>query len=209
LIGASYAAGWKDLVLPGREVVNVGVSGQQSFELLARFDADVVARRPRAVIIWGFINDIFNAKRPELDQALARTQRSIIEMAVRARAHGIEPILATEVTIRRKAGLSESIASVVGPLLGKSAYYDYVNRHVLDGNAWLRELAAQQDIMLLDLQPVVSDRFARRRAAYAQPDGSHITEPGYKALSQYAQPRLVAHLAASRPATASEEARSR
>ena len=42
-------------------VINRGVAGQQSFELLARFDNDVVPERPRAVILWGFINDIFRA----------------------------------------------------------------------------------------------------------------------------------------------------
>ena len=79
------------------------MTGQQTFELAARFDADVASVRPRAVIVWGFINDVFRAPPGQVDAAIARARRSTEEIVGKARQAGIEPILATEVTLRTRA----------------------------------------------------------------------------------------------------------
>ena len=195
LLGASYAKGWSPR-LAGRAVVNSGVAGQQSFELLERFDRDVAAHGPRAVIIWGFINDVFRTPRPSIADGLTRARESLTAIVARSRAAGIEPILATEVTIRYKAGLTERLAVLAGTVLGRQGYFDYVNRHVLDTNAWLREYAAREGILLLDLQPVLADASGLRKAVFANDDGSHLTPAAYEALSAYAVPRLEQHLTA-------------
>ena len=52
VIGASYAGGWKpDRAIAGSRMVNKGVDGQQSFEMLARFETDVLALKPDGVIL--------------------------------------------------------------------------------------------------------------------------------------------------------------
>ena len=51
-------------------MINRGVNGEQSFEMLKRFDSDVVATKPRAVILWGFINDVFRVAPGGHDAAL-------------------------------------------------------------------------------------------------------------------------------------------
>jgi hypothetical protein len=51
LLGASFAAGWQLPQVSGHPIVNKGVGGNHSFDMLARFDRDVVALRPRAVIV--------------------------------------------------------------------------------------------------------------------------------------------------------------
>lgn len=191
LIGASYAGGWD----PGRPIagyrlVNKGVNGEQSFEMLARFQSDVIGLKPNAVIIWGFINDVFRSDRAQIDQTLKRTRESITAMVALARQAGIQPVLATEVTIRSKHGLRESVETMVGKLLGKSSYQDYINGHVLETNRWIVDLAARERIVLLDLEAVLSDSQHERRKEYSQPDGSHISTRGYEALTQYAEPRL-------------------
>jgi uncharacterized SAM-binding protein YcdF (DUF218 family)/lysophospholipase L1-like esterase len=194
VLGASYAAGWPLQTIGEMRVINKGVAGQQSWELLERFDRDVVALKPRAVIIWGFINDIHGAEHSAVGNALARAQQSMLAMIDRARASGIEPILATEVTIRGRLTLQEDVASFVGRLLGKESYQSYVNRHVLDTNAWLREVARQRGLFLLDLQPAISGPDGFRRRAYAAADGSHISMAGYEALTQSTLPMLRYHL---------------
>jgi lysophospholipase L1-like esterase len=198
VLGASYAAGWPLQSIGDTRVINKGVSGQQSWELLERFDQDVVSLSPRAVIIWGFINDVYRADRSALGDALTRAQQSILAMIDRARASGIEPIVATEVTIRGRLTLSEDVASLVGRILGKQSYQSYVNRHVLDLNAWLREVAQQHGLLLLDLQPVITGPDGFRRRAHAAPDGSHISTAGYDALTRFAVPILRDHLAPTR-----------
>lgn len=195
LLGASYAEGWT-LTLPGNPVINKGVTGQQTFELLARFDRDVVGARPRAVIVWGFINDVFRAPEGKVEESLARARKSLEEIVGRARAAGIEPILATEVTLRTRGETwSDTLRAWVGTLLGRSSYQETINQHVLATNDWLRGYAKEQRLLLLDLQPVVSDSSGARLPECAKPDGSHISDEGYRRLSAYAEPLLRSHFA--------------
>jgi len=193
ILGASYAKGWSPSGLPGVEFVNHGVSGEQSDEMLARFDRDVATLRPDSVVLWGFINDIFRAPKAEIVERLARTKEDFGTMIARARGAGIRPILATEVTIRHKAGWMEDVHARVGRLLGRASYQDYVNGHVRAVNAWLRELARTESLLLLDFENVVSGADGARRVEYAQEDGSHISPDGYVAIDRYAAPLLRAH----------------
>jgi uncharacterized SAM-binding protein YcdF (DUF218 family)/lysophospholipase L1-like esterase len=188
MLGASYAASWPVSALAGIPVVNKGVAGQQSFELLERFDRDVLASSPRAVVIWGFINDIFRAA--DVDAALARMRESYTKMLALARQHGIEPILATEVTVRPPDSWSEKLASLAGSMLGKEGYQDRVNRQVMAANRWLADLAAKEGVLVLDLQTVLGDDGGRRRREFIQEDGSHLTPAAYDALTEYAAPIL-------------------
>lgn len=199
ILGASYAKGWNPPSDAALSFVNRGVEGQQSFELLQRFDADVTALQPRAVILWGFINDVFRSPRPTLDEALARARESYLTMVDLSRERGVTPIIATEVTMGQRPGPLEAAQALVGRLLGRQSYMDYVNRHVLDTNQWLREVAFTRGLLLLDLEAALSNGNGQRRRAYTAADGSHITAEGYEALTQYALPLLRDHLARPSP----------
>jgi uncharacterized SAM-binding protein YcdF (DUF218 family)/lysophospholipase L1-like esterase len=195
ILGASYAASWKLPNLDGIPVVNAGVPGQQSFEMLARFESDVVAVGPRAVVLWGFINDVFRAD--DTMQSLARVRESYAEMTKRARAQRIEPIIATEVTIRPPKTFVETVMFMIGSVLGKPSYQDRVNGYVMEGNQWLRELAHREGLLVLDLQGALADTDGRRRREFATDDGSHISAEGYEALTNYARPILSNRLRSS------------
>ena len=190
VIGASYARGWTDFS-PGKfTVVNKGVDGDQSSGMLARFKKDVIDERPDVVIIWGFINDIFRSNREGIDPTLERTRKNMTEMVDLAKANGIKPVLATEVTIRGRSGIKETIASWLGRIKGGESYQDYVNRHVFRTNQWIREYALEQGILLLDFQPILADGEGRRKPEYATEDGSHLSTAAYARLSQYAAEKL-------------------
>ena len=191
VLGASYAGGWKVSDIGGVPVINAGVSGEQSFEMLARFDQDVVNAKPRAVVLWGFINDVFRAQ--DMHATLARIRESYTEMVARARRHGIEPILATEVTVRGSDAWSDTAKSWIGWVLGKESNADRIKRHVMAINVWLRELAGREGLLLLDIHAQLADRTGARRREFIAPDGSHITAAGYEAVTRYAVPRLAAH----------------
>jgi lysophospholipase L1-like esterase len=193
LLGASYAGGWK-LPAAGRHpVINKGVAGQQSFELLERFESDVAAARPQAVVIWGFINDIFRAPGGRIEEVLPRIRESYLSMVALSRKHGIEPILATEVTVRSADGFLETLAGWVGSIRGKESYQDRINRHVMETNRWVAGLAQREDLLLLDLQGALSEPGGRRRRQFTDADGSHITPAGYEALTTFARPILDRH----------------
>lgn len=195
VLGASYAGGWDPKrPIAGYRIVNKGVSGQQSFEMLARFEVDVVSLNPDAVIIWGFINDVFRSDRAQIDLTLRRTRESILAMVELAKKSGVTPILATEVTIRSKDGWQEAFESMIGRILGKSSYQDYINSHVVETNRWVRDTATRDGVQLLDFETVLADQRGVRRKEFAQPDGSHISPKGYEVLIQYTEGRMKASL---------------
>jgi lysophospholipase L1-like esterase len=111
-------------------------------------------------------------------------------MVESSRKAGITPILATEVTIRGKAGWSEPFEVMIGKLLGKSSYQDYVNGHVIETNRWIRDLATREGLLLLDLETVLGDPHGIRQKEFAKPDGSHISPQGYEAVMRYSEEKL-------------------
>jgi uncharacterized SAM-binding protein YcdF (DUF218 family) len=194
ILGASYAKGWTPESREGLTFVNKGMPGEQSFEMLGRFDADVATSGARAVVIWGFVNDIFRTPRADVGQALARVRESYLTMLDRSEALGITPILMSEVTMGPRAGLVERFKMILGDLLGRQAYIDYVNRHVMDTNAWLRELAMRRNILFLEGEAQLSDGAGRRLRQYSAEDGSHLPPAAYAALDEYATPLIRARL---------------
>jgi len=191
IIGASYAKGWSMSGIKDIRFLNRGVNGEQTSEMLSRFDRDVVSRKPEMVIIWGFINDIFRSSREEIEPKRMQIRKNIESMVQIAQGHGIRPILATEVTILGKDELRESVAGWIGGLLGKKSYQDYVNRNVIETNRWIRETAAHRNLILLDFQPLLSDSNYLRKKEYATPDGSHISPLGYDILTRYTEEVLM------------------
>ena len=74
------------------------------------------------------------------------------------------------------------------------SYQDYVNKHVLAVNEWFREYAKHHELLLLDLQPLISDSRGKREKVYSTDDGSHVSEKGYDRLTLYARSLLENHL---------------
>jgi lysophospholipase L1-like esterase len=71
--------------IPG--AINVGISGQTSDQMLARFDADVLSRHPDVVVILAGTNDVHLKAGATID--------SIATMAERAAASGARVVLGT------------------------------------------------------------------------------------------------------------------
>lgn len=193
VLGASYAKGWTAEGAPFR-MLNAGREGEESWKMLERFDRDVVQAGATHVILWGFINDIFRSPRQDIDATTERTRRTIQEMVAQARAHSIEPILATEITIRGPKTFTEAAGSWLARLLGRSSYQDFINARVKETNEWIRSLAATDTLQLLDFERVLADADGRRTYQFAADDGSHVSAAGYQALTQYAVPRLAHYL---------------
>ena len=185
LLGASYVRGWNLQDIAGCRVINKGVNGEQSFEMLSRFDRDVIAVNPRAVIIWGYINDIFRSEKANLKLKMDAARENLNKMIFTAREHRILPILVTEVTICGRSGFREKAATFIGRLAGKESYQDYVNKHVRTVNQWIREYSRANKVILLDFESVLSDKTGARKKEYAADDGSHISHQGYKKLTGY------------------------
>jgi lysophospholipase L1-like esterase len=75
----------KDLQLLGR-----GISGETTAQMLARFDADVLALQPRAVVILAGTNDIAENEGPYRPERTFDNLRQLVE---RARARRVQVVL--------------------------------------------------------------------------------------------------------------------
>jgi lysophospholipase L1-like esterase len=191
ILGASYAMGWGTPALPGFDrVINRGVGGEETGDMLKRFAADVVAAKPDAVLIWGHVNNISRSSPDKLPAAKNAARSHYAAMLQQARAAGIEVIFATEVPWTEPDGFLDIIRGWIGSLRGKQSYAARVSAHVHELNDFLRELAAREGCRLLDFAGVFANENGTRKNEFAAEDGSHISEAGYQALTAYARREL-------------------
>jgi len=90
LLGDSITSLWQGLAgqLSGLRVINRGVPGDVTSHMRSRFERDVLALRPRVVVILGGINDLERVP-------LASIEQNLEAMAEQAERHGIRVVLAT------------------------------------------------------------------------------------------------------------------
>lgn len=193
ILGASYAAGWGAPPLPGFDpVINRGIGGEETGDMLRRFDRDVAAARPGAVLIWGHVNDITRSTPERLEATKVAAREHYRQMIHKARAAGVEVILATEVPWTEPVGLMNDLRAFIGHLRGKESYAQRVSAHVGELNEFVRELAARERILVLDFERVFANDEGTRKTQFSAEDGSHISQAGYAALTDYSK-RILRH----------------
>lgn len=192
ILGASYAGHWDAPELSQFEVTNRGVGGEQTHQMLARFESDVLAVSPDVVLIWGHINNVHNSPSDDYPAMIERIKGDYRSMVARAREGNIDVILATEVTLTEAMGWVDRLAAFVGHLRGKQGYAARINEQVRAVNTWLRSYASEQGILLLDFEAVFDDGSGFRKREYTSEDGSHISAAGYRDLTTYAREALDA-----------------
>jgi len=191
ITGASYAADWKVPELSGYTVVNKGRGGDETKQVLARFDADVLALKPAAVLIWGHINNYHRAPGGDLEAAKKAAWNDQLEMIRRARSQGVTVILATEVTLSEAIGFGNRLAAMIGSIRGKEGYSARINKPVRAVNGWMRDFAQKEGLRVLDVEKLFDDGDGFRKTEYTTDDGTHISAEGYAALTRYAQTVLA------------------
>lgn len=191
ILGASYAGNWGTPPLPGYVVTNRGVGGEETRDMAARFQRDVVAAKPDAVLIWGHINNYTRTTPDRYGAAKAAAQAHYRDMVAAAQAAGIEVILATEIPRGEATGLVNWAVALVGRTRGKSSYAQQVNVQVFEVNQFIRRLATEKRLRLLDFASVFDNGDGGRPADYTLPDLSHVTPAGYAALTRYTVTELA------------------
>lgn len=159
MIGDSITMGWPTL---GTQVVNRGVGGQTSSQILLRFRQDALDLGPRVIHLMLGSNDVFGLTGPvTLDQI----DGNVRTMAEQARRHGAVLILGT---LPPSKGFGGLFAPDPGPAIARV-------------NLRLSQIARQEGLVLADYH-----------AALARPDGSireelfvdgiHPNAAGYAAM---------------------------
>jgi lysophospholipase L1-like esterase len=191
IIGASYAAEWENPQLPGYTVTNKGIGGQESSDLRARFERDVIALQPDTVMIWGLYNDIVRASADKMAAAKQKAQENYRAMTEQARAAGIEVILLTELTIPIADTWKEKLMALVGSVRGKQDYRSQKNEQIKAVNVWLRDYARSEKLKLIDLEKALDSGNGTRKVEYTRSDNSHVSPAGYQAITRYVAAQLT------------------
>jgi lysophospholipase L1-like esterase len=156
---------WPDSNFAGYQVINRGVPGQWISGMLLRYRRDVIELMPQYVIIeissYNF--------RPQFSTEEIREH--VMSMADLARYHGITPVLATMVPLRKGADHVED-------------YPDYsITDHVKAYNAWIKEYCQKQQIACVDFDSLLADNEGYLKPELSM-DSIDPNEAGYALMSR-------------------------
>ena len=169
LLGDSITYHWPEETLPalpGALIVNRGIPGQNTTQMLLRFEDDVVALRPAAVVILAGTNDLrsLGPHPAPRDAVVGQIARNVTAMADIADARRIRVILCT-----------------IPPVGPDQATGQRDPATILAANEWLRGFAAVRGHGFLDYHGALAGKDGLIRAAYTS-DDLHLTPTGYQQL---------------------------
>jgi lysophospholipase L1-like esterase len=153
-------------------VVNRGIGGQTTPQMLARFRADVIALKPQIVHILGGTNDVAGNTGPTRAQDF---KDNIMSMAELARAHGIRVILGS---------VPPTAAFNWRPQLQPVP-------RIRELNAWLRDYAAQNGFDFIDYYAALAGPAGELKSELGN-DGVHPNRVGYRIMRGLIEKKLTA-----------------
>ncbi|HWL39715.1 MAG TPA: SGNH/GDSL hydrolase family protein [Gemmatimonadaceae bacterium] len=168
--GNSITEGWArhfGEMFPGKPYIGRGISGQTTAQMLVRFRQDVIALKPKVVVILAGTNDI-----------AGNTGASTLEM--------IQDNLASMVDLAKSNGIRVVLSSVL-------PVYDYPWRPGLGPagkiavlNRWLANYARERGVTYIDYHSAMADGRGGMRIELG-PDGVHPNEAGYRVMAPLAE----------------------
>ena len=180
-MGNSITEGWAplfDTLFPGKPYIGRGISGQTTPQMLLRFRQDVIALRPKVVVILAGTNDIAGNTGPSTLEMIEDNLASMTELA---QANGIRVVLCSILPV-----------------------YDYPWKPGLEPapkimaiNAWVKAYAARRHAVYVDLHAAMQDERHGMKAELAY-DGVHPTRAGYVAMSRMVEAGIQRALRGSR-----------
>jgi lysophospholipase L1-like esterase len=171
-MGDSITQAWPfaDAALFANGVVNRGISGQTSPQMVLRFMSDVVALHPRVVHIMAGTNDLAGNTGPN---SAADYKNNIITMVTLAKANGIRVILAS-----------------IPPTAGFTWKPDVKPVLLAPLNAWLKDYAAKQGLIFVDYAAVLRTPEGALKPEFTF-DGVHPNYEGYAAMAPLTRAALA------------------
>jgi lysophospholipase L1-like esterase len=165
-MGNSITEAWGQIspeFFSGKPYVNRGISGQTTPQMLIRFRPDVIALKPKVVVILGGTNDIAGNTGPS---SLEMIEDNIASMAVLAKAANIKVVLSSVLPV-----------------------YDYPwapgqkpAEKIATLNQWIKSYAIGNGCIYLDYYSAMVDDRKGMKAEFSQ-DGVHPNAAGYKVMA--------------------------
>ncbi|MBL8203428.1 MAG: SGNH/GDSL hydrolase family protein [Blastocatellia bacterium] len=169
-MGDSITDGWRLAeYFPKKPYVNRGISGQTTPQMLIRFRPDVIANKPKVVVILAGTNDIAGNTGPMTVEMIEDNYSSMAELA---KANGISVVFSSVLPV-----------------------HDYGSRKMTPGrppaailklNEWMKNYCAKNGHVYLDYFSAMLDDKGFLKAELAN-DGLHPNAAGYKIMAPMAE----------------------
>ena len=163
-------------LFPGKPYIGRGISGQTTPQMLVRFRQDVIALKPKVVLILAGTNDIAGNTGPA---TLEMIENNLASMAELAKANGIRVVL-----------------SAVMPVC------DYIKPQterrppakIVALNQWIRDYTVKNGFVFLDYYSAMvdSNKMLKKELTF---DGLHPNAAGYAVMSPLAEKAIEKALA--------------
>ncbi|MBS1790222.1 MAG: SGNH/GDSL hydrolase family protein [Acidobacteria bacterium] len=169
-MGDSITDGWKlDEYFPNKPYINRGISGQTTPQMLIRFRPDVIALKPKAVVILAGTNDIAGNTGPMTIEMITDNYASMAELA---KANGIKVIFSSVLPIHDYG--KNKVSERRSP------------ENILKLNEWLKAYCKANGHTYLDYFSRTEDDKGMLKAELAT-DGLHPNADGYKIMAPLAE----------------------
>lgn len=137
------------------KVLNRGVNGERSDQILKRFQKDALAYRPEVLIVLAGINDLYQG------YPIDEIKRNLADIYRRARKENIRVIACT--------------------VLPYNSASPQVYRNIIKLNNWIRSYSTQNKLWFCDTSKAVEDP-KRPGTLAGTPDGLHPNVEGYRKM---------------------------
>src|SRR4051812_9986240 len=180
-MGDSITDGWgrsHGVFFPGKPYINRGISGQTTPQMLIRFRPDVIALKPKVVVILAGTNDIAGNTGPE---TLEEIEGNLESMAQLAKVNNISVVLSSVMPV----------CDYIRPQTAKRP-----PQQIVTLNAWIKAYCASHQCVYLDYYSAMVDdhNMLKKELTF---DGLHPNDAGYAVMSPLASQAVEAALSPS------------
>ena len=177
-LGDSITDYWKLAdYFPGKRypVINRGIDGQTTPQMLVRFRQDVIALHPKALVVLAGTNDVAGVTGLTTNEQI---EANFATMADLANAHNIRIIFASLLPVN---DYTED---------AKESYALRPQRRILALNAWLKDFCAQNKFVYLDYFSAMVD-VQGKLSRNLSDEGLHPNAAGYKVMAPLADKAIT------------------
>lgn len=153
----SQYAYWMTRIHPEWKVLNQGINGERSDEILRRFGRDVINERPDYVIILAGVNDIYQG-----------------------RAAGT---VTSNLTLMYRSASLSGVRVVASTILPYNSMTHRQASAVRDVNGWVKETTETEELIFCDTNALVRDTRDPDRLS-GTPDGLHPDVASYRKMGE-------------------------
>jgi len=177
-MGDSITDGWghnDSRFFPGKPYINRGISGQTTPQMLIRFRPDVIALKPKVVVILAGTNDLAGNTGPSTLEAI---ENNLTSMAELAKVNGIRVVLASLLPV----------CDYIKPQTARRP-----PEQIVALNDWMKDYTAKNGLVYLDYHSALLDDKKLFKQELTR-DCLHPNEAGYAVMGPLAEKAIAVAL---------------